>query len=174
MLLLVNDVHEKSSQSVKTDKFWQYALFVIALMLQLCTHVTWEYTHFQPVMYTIIHETHLSWLFVMFFFSCKLIISNNMIFSCNLVQISNCTFFKDNKLHSPVVFAKFTPAYRHQIALDIMLLPIPIQHIYLCGKCQAKRNVKVWNTNRLWLIESLLGLNSTQFDLLLINNSNNK
>ena len=124
MLLLVNDVHEKSSQKVKTDKFWQYALFVIALMLQLCTHVTWEYTHFQPVVYTIIQETHLSWLFVMFFFSCKLI--ND--FPCNVVQISNCTFFNDNKLHSPVVFAKFTPAYRHQIALDIMLLPIVIQH----------------------------------------------
>ena len=51
-----------------------------------------------------------------------------MIFSCNLVQISNCTFFKDNKLHSPIVFAKFTPAYQHQIALDIMLLPILKQH----------------------------------------------
>ena len=44
---------------------------------------------------------------------------------------------------------------------------------YLCGKCQAKRNVKVWNTNRLWLIELLQGLNSTHFDLPLINNSNN-
>ena len=43
----------------------------------------------------------------------------------------------------------------------------------MCGKCQAKRNVKVWNTNRLWLIELLQGLNSTHFDLPLIDNSNN-
>ena len=138
-----------------------------------CTHVTWEYTHFQPVMYTIIHETHLSWLFVMFFFSCKLIISNNMIFSCNLVQISNCTFFKEQQIALTRCLCKIysclsTPnsTWHHVIAYT--------NTTYLCGKCQAKRNVKVWNTNRLWLIESLLGSNSTQFDLLLINNSNNK
>ena len=37
------------------------------------------------------------------------------------MSLSSCKFFKDYKLHSFVIFEKFTRTYLHQIALEIIL-----------------------------------------------------
>ena len=48
MLLLVNNVHEKTLQKVKTDKILKMSVHCLyfAFLLQLCNCVTWECTHF--------------------------------------------------------------------------------------------------------------------------------
>ena len=65
------------------------------------------------------------------------------VITCVLLQfgvISTCKFFKDYKLHLPywlvqfVVFEKLTCAYKHQIALEVMLLPILIEVGHLLAK----------------------------------------
>ena len=52
------------------------------------------------------------------FSSCTLLTSDNMISLSLVISLTvSCNF---------VVFEKFTRAYLHQIALEIMLLPVPI------------------------------------------------